>query len=138
MFHMVFIPRCWRKTLYGDLPNYLGEVFHRLALQRESRILDGNLMPDHVRLRPCRATGSRLDDAHSKSLALASMQRSFNLKNAYRIKTLRRQALVNSDVGFRAPQANTVNLCRSFRRSNCSISVATKNGPASQLTHKPA
>ncbi len=47
---MVFIPKCRRKTLYGELRNYLGDVFHRLAQQRESRILEGHLMPDHVHM----------------------------------------------------------------------------------------
>ena len=49
-YHVVFIPKCRRKTLYGELRNYLGDVFHRLAQQRESRILEGHLMPDHVHM----------------------------------------------------------------------------------------
>ena len=49
-YHVVFIPKCRRKTLYGELRNYLGEVLHRLAQQRESRILEGHLMPDHVHM----------------------------------------------------------------------------------------
>ena len=32
-YHVVFIPKCRRKTLYGDLRQYLGEVFRRLAQQ---------------------------------------------------------------------------------------------------------
>ena len=49
-YHVVFIPKCRRKTLYGELRNYLGDVFHRLAQQRESRILEGHVMPDHVHM----------------------------------------------------------------------------------------
>ena len=49
-YHVVFIPKCRRKTLYGELRSYLGDVFHRLAQQRESRILEGHLMPDHVHM----------------------------------------------------------------------------------------
>ena len=37
-YHIVFIPKCRRKTLYVQLRHYLGEVFRRLAEQRESRI----------------------------------------------------------------------------------------------------
>ena len=37
-YHVVFIPKCRRKTLYGDLRKHLGEVFRRLAEQKESRI----------------------------------------------------------------------------------------------------
>ncbi|HEB67291.1 MAG TPA: IS200/IS605 family transposase, partial [Gammaproteobacteria bacterium] len=46
----VFIPKCRRKTLYGQLRRYLGEVFHRLAGQKESRIEEGHLMLDHVHM----------------------------------------------------------------------------------------
>jgi putative transposase len=46
----VFIPKCRRKTLYGQLRHYLGEVFRRLAEQKGSRIEEGHLMPDHVHM----------------------------------------------------------------------------------------
>lgn len=49
-YHVVFIPKCRRKTLYGQLRPYLGEVFRRLVLQKESRIEEGHLMPDHVHM----------------------------------------------------------------------------------------
>ena len=49
-YHVVFIPKCRRKTLYGQLRQYLGEVFRRLAEQKESRIEEGHLMPDHVHM----------------------------------------------------------------------------------------
>ena len=47
---MVFIPKCRRKVLYGELRGHLGEVFRKLALQRESRVEEGHLMPDHVHM----------------------------------------------------------------------------------------
>ena len=37
-YHVVFIPKCRRKTLYGELRKYMGEVFRKLAAQKESRI----------------------------------------------------------------------------------------------------
>ena len=37
-YHVVFIPKCRRKVLYGKLRQHLGEVFHNLAKQKESRI----------------------------------------------------------------------------------------------------
>jgi putative transposase len=46
----VFIPKCRRKTLYGQLREYLGEVFRRLAEQKGSRLEEGHLMPDHVHM----------------------------------------------------------------------------------------
>ena len=47
-YHVVFIPKCRRRTLYGQLRRYLGEVFRRLAEQKESWIEEEHLMPDHV------------------------------------------------------------------------------------------
>ena len=49
-YHVVFIPKCRRKTLYGDLRRYLGDVFRDLARQKESRVEEGHLMPDHVHM----------------------------------------------------------------------------------------
>ena len=49
-YHVVFIPKCRRKALYEELRKYLGEVFHQLARQRESRIVEGHLMADHVHM----------------------------------------------------------------------------------------
>lgn len=46
-YHVVFIPKCRRRTLYEQLRRHLGEVFRRLAQQKESRIEEGHLMPDH-------------------------------------------------------------------------------------------
>src|SRR5215471_11544428 len=33
--HVVFIPKGWRKTLFGQLRQHLGEVFHRLMRRRK-------------------------------------------------------------------------------------------------------
>ena len=49
-YHVVFIPKCRRKTLYVGLRKHLGEVFRRLAEQKESRIEEGRLMSDHVHM----------------------------------------------------------------------------------------
>ena len=49
-YHIVFIPKCRRKLLYGNLRQHLGEVFRKLASQKESRIEEGHLMPDHVHM----------------------------------------------------------------------------------------
>jgi len=48
--HVVFIPKCHRKTLYQGLRQYLGEVFRRLAEHKESQIEEGHLRPDHVHM----------------------------------------------------------------------------------------
>ena len=49
-YHVVFIPKCRRKTLYGKLRKHLGDVFRELALRKESRVEEGHLMPDHVHM----------------------------------------------------------------------------------------
>ena len=49
-YHVVSIPKCRRKTLYQELRRYLGEVFRRLAAQKESQIEEGHLRPDHVHM----------------------------------------------------------------------------------------
>jgi hypothetical protein len=49
-YHVVFIPKYRRKALFGQLRPYLGELFRRLAEQKESRIEEGHLRPDHVHM----------------------------------------------------------------------------------------
>jgi putative transposase len=49
-YHIVFIPKCRRKALYGQLRVHLGEVFRKLAAQKESRVEEGHLMPDPVHM----------------------------------------------------------------------------------------
>ena len=49
-YHVVFIPKCRRKTLYRALREHLGKVFRDLALRKESRVEEGHLMPDHVHM----------------------------------------------------------------------------------------
>jgi putative transposase len=48
--HVVFIPKCRRRTLYAKLRQHLGEVFRKLATQKECRVEEGQLMPDHVHM----------------------------------------------------------------------------------------
>ena len=49
-YHVVFIPKCRRRTLYEQLREHLGQVFRELARQKESRIEEGHLMSDHVHM----------------------------------------------------------------------------------------
>jgi putative transposase len=49
-YHVVFIPECRRKVLYGELRRHLGTVFRTLTQQKECRIEEGHLMPDHVHM----------------------------------------------------------------------------------------
>ncbi len=47
-YHVVWIPKCRRKVLFGQLRKHIGEVFHDLARQKQSKILEGHLHEDHV------------------------------------------------------------------------------------------
>jgi putative transposase len=49
-YHVVFIPKCRRKKLYQQLRQDLGEVFRQLAQRKESQILEGHLVVDHVHM----------------------------------------------------------------------------------------
>ena len=49
-YHIIWIPKCRKKTLYGNVAKYLGKIFHELAQQRESRIVEGHVCPDHIHM----------------------------------------------------------------------------------------
>ena len=49
-YHVVFIPKYRRKRIFGKLRLHLGEILHELAKQKQSRIVEGHLRPDHVHM----------------------------------------------------------------------------------------
>ena len=49
-YHVVFIPKMRKKMIFGSVRKHLGEMLHELALQKECRIVEGHLMPDHVHM----------------------------------------------------------------------------------------
>jgi len=49
-YHIVWIPKYRKKVLYKELRQYLGDIFHELARQKECKIVEGHLMPDHVHM----------------------------------------------------------------------------------------
>jgi putative transposase len=49
-YHIVWIPKYRRKILYGELRKHLGGILRELAMQRESNILEGHLMRDHIHM----------------------------------------------------------------------------------------
>ena len=49
-YHVVWIPKYRKKTLYGQLRQYLGQIFRDLARSRESEVLEGHMMADHVHM----------------------------------------------------------------------------------------
>ena len=49
-YHVVFIPKRRKKAIFGVLRKELGGVFRALAQQRESAVVEGHLMVDHVHM----------------------------------------------------------------------------------------
>ena len=49
-YHIVFIPKCRKKVLYGQIRRELGRVVRELAGQKECQIEEGHLMADHVHM----------------------------------------------------------------------------------------
>ena len=49
-YHVVWIPKCRKKVLYGQLRRELGRVLRELATQKESEVIQGTLKTDHVHM----------------------------------------------------------------------------------------
>ena len=49
-YHVVFIPKYRKKILYKGLRQHMGEIFRKLAEQKESQVLEGHLQSDHVHM----------------------------------------------------------------------------------------
>ena len=49
-YHVVYIPKKRKKKIFGVLRRQLGEMLHELASHKESKIVEGHLMPDHIHM----------------------------------------------------------------------------------------
>lgn len=49
-YHAIWIPKYRKKVLYGQMRKELGPVLWELAIWKESEIVEGRLMVDHVRM----------------------------------------------------------------------------------------
>ena len=49
-YHIVWIPKCRKKRLYGGIAKDLGEIFHELARHRECKIVEGQVCRDHIHM----------------------------------------------------------------------------------------
>ena len=47
-YHIVWIPKYRKKTLFRELRQELGPVLRELATRKESEILEGRLLVDHA------------------------------------------------------------------------------------------
>ena len=48
--HVVFIPKKRKKKIFSALRRDLGEIFRELAKQKDSQVVEGHLMSDHVHI----------------------------------------------------------------------------------------
>jgi len=49
-YHVVFIPKRRKQKIFGVLRKERVGIFHELASHKESRIVEGHLMPDHIHM----------------------------------------------------------------------------------------
>ncbi len=49
-YHVVCIPKRRKKKIFGMLRQQLGGILHELAGHKESKIVEGHLMPDHIHM----------------------------------------------------------------------------------------
>jgi len=49
-YHVVFVPKGRKKSLYGKIREYLKGVLHELARQRGCQIVEGYISSDHVHM----------------------------------------------------------------------------------------
>jgi putative transposase len=60
-YHVVFIPKRCKRGVYGSIRKHLAKVFHELAKQKESTIMEGHLRPDHIHMCVHNAEDARLE-----------------------------------------------------------------------------
>jgi putative transposase len=49
-YHVVFIPKCRRKALFGELRRHIGPVFKELAERQGCKVEEGSTQSDHVHM----------------------------------------------------------------------------------------
>lgn len=49
-YHIVIVPKCRRKLLYGKLRQQVGGILRDLCKQKSIELIEGHAMPDHIHL----------------------------------------------------------------------------------------
>jgi putative transposase len=49
-YHIVFIPKYRKKSLFGQIRKDLGRILKELARQKRCEIIEGKVMPDHIHI----------------------------------------------------------------------------------------
>ena len=50
-YHVVFVPKYRRRSIYGSLRRQIGGILRELCQQHGVEIVEGHAMPDHIHLR---------------------------------------------------------------------------------------
>jgi putative transposase len=106
-YHIVFVPKGRKKELYGKVRKFLGPVFHELAAQRRSEILEGHMVQDHVhmliRIPPKYSVAEVVGYLKGKS-AIAVARQFGGRKRNFNGETLWARGYAVSTVGFEEEQ----------------------------------
>ena len=49
-YHVIFVPKGRKKSLYGKIREFLKKAFHELARQKGCQIVEGHMSGDHVHM----------------------------------------------------------------------------------------
>ena len=106
-YHVVFVPKRRKKVLYGKIRKFLGPVFHELAGQRNSKILEGHMVQDHVHILisipPKYAIAEVIGDIKGKSAIAVARQFSGRERN-FNGESFWARGYAVSTVGFEEQQ----------------------------------
>ncbi len=103
-YHIVFIPKCRRKEIYGKLRSDIGKILRTLCEYKEVEIIEAHAMSDHihmlVRIPPKISVSSFMGYLKGKS-SLMIFERHANLKYKYGNRNFWAKGYFVSTVGLK-------------------------------------
>lgn len=106
-YHIMFIPTYRKRKLFCQVRRYLGDVFHELARQKHSKIVEGHMMSDHVHMcvsiRPKHSVAQVIGYIKEKS-AIAVARQFGGRKRNFNGERLWARGYAVSTVGFELDQ----------------------------------
>ena len=109
-YHVVFVPKGRRKSLFGEIRREIGPIFHALAQQKESRIIEGHILVDQghicIEIPPKHAVASVIGFLKGKS-AIAIARRFCGVEGNFTGQAFWARGYAVSTVGFELDQVRT-------------------------------
>jgi len=106
-YHVVFVPYCRKKVLYGKVRKFIGPKIRELASQRGSEIIEGHLVQDHchmlIRIPPKYSVSEVIGYIKGKSAIAVARQFSGRKRN-FNGEKLWARGYASSTVGFNEQQ----------------------------------